>query len=490
MADHIMNGSTRTTGAPHIIIVGGGPAGYVGALHAADSGAHVTLVGSHDIGGTCLNRGCIPSKTLISTSRILDTLTDPQRIGVRTQGPIEVDWRAVRQRMSHAVTTIVSGVRHLLDNRNIALIPHQGRLVAGDTVLLSNGAVVSGDYILLCTGSSPTRPGFAQSDSDRIVTSDEALQWSTIPSSLVILGGGVVACEFAFALAALGVQITVVEVADRPLPSEDPAVSKIIYREMRKHGIRFLGSAAVEKLQVRDQLVHATLNTGSVICAERALVAVGRTPNTIGLGLQDVGVITDSKGAVSTDEHMRTNVRTIYAAGDVTGRLMLAHAASAHARSAVDNMLGIQGNEPINEAYIPRVTFTNPEVASVGYTEQGALLAGHNPTTGTFDFRGLGKAHAVNELAGFAKLVLDRDSGKLLGAHIVGAHATEIIHEATITLRLGGCASDLAHTIHGHPTFSEAIAEAAEDAFGQALHKTAHSSETRSATSQVLRSPL
>lgn len=483
MADHVMHTTNHQIAAPHIIVVGGGPAGYVGAIHAADSGAHVTLIGADDIGGTCLNRGCIPSKTLISTSRLLDTLADMRRVGLRSQGAVEVDWPGVRQRISHAISTIVSGVRHLLENRNIALIPHRGRLISEDTVLLPDGAAISGDYLLLCTGSTPTRPPIAQYDSERIVTSDEALQWSTIPRSLVILGGGVVACEFAFAFAALGVQITVVEIADRPLPSEDPAVSQVIRREMRKQKIRFIGSTSVKELQVKDKLVHGLLDTGNVISSERALVAVGRTPNTSNLGLQDVGVFTDRKGAISVDESMRTNVKGVYAAGDVTGRLMLAHAASAQARLAVDNMLATRNIAPPNEAHIPRVTFTNPEVASVGYTEQGALAAGHTPTTGTFDFRGLGKAHAVDELSGFVKLVVDGDSGKLLGAHIVGAHATEIIHEAAIVMKLGGCASDLAHTIHGHPTFSEAIAEAAEDALGQALHKTARLPKTPCQTS-------
>ncbi len=460
-----------TTGKKHIVILGAGPAGYVAALHASAAGAAVTLVDPDDTGGTCLRRGCIPTKTLVASCALIENIKKAKRLGVVLDGAVQVDWLRLRKRMDSVVGTIVGGVTKLLQNRRVESMCGHGRLIDEHTVAVSaNDQRIHADFTLICTGSQPARPSVFPFDGNRVVTSDEALLWPSLPRSLIIVGGGVIACEFAFIFQSLGVDVTIIEAADRPLPAEDRDVSSLIARELRKRRIRFLGSRLIEEMRVDGDQVHCFQSGEPLAAAERALVAVGRVPNTSGLGLEQLGIALGKGASIPVDDRMRTKLPHVYAAGDVTGQLMLAHAASAQARLAVDHMLGAVAEPPLLEN-IPRVTFTTPEVASVGLSEQDATSRGIPVRCGKFDTRGLGKAQASDELSGMVKVIGHANSGKLLGVHIVGAHAGEMIHEAAALLAVGANVSDLSTTVHAHPTLSEAVCEAAESVFGHAIHQ-------------------
>lgn len=463
----------RSNMADHIIVIGAGPAGYAAALEASDLGARVTLVGAHDIGGTCLWRGCIPTKSLIASSKVLSQARRAEEYGLILEGSIRPDWDALRARMDRVVNTNVRGIGELLRNRNVELVEGHGRLIDGEggqiRVEVDKQQMDPGN-VILCSGSCPTMPAVFPVDGERIGCSDDVLGWGSLPRSVTIVGGGVIASEFAFMLAALDVEVTVVEMADRPLPAEDKEVSKVIAREMKKRRIGFLARMAVDEVRCDDHGVSLHGSGKEVMHAERVVVAVGRTPVTAGMGLEDLGLVTGSRGEVTVDEFMRTNVAGLYAAGDVTGQCMLAHAASAQARVAVGHMLGKGHKTYVNE-HIPRVTFTDPEVASVGLTEQEARERYGDIRVGHFDLRALGKAHALGELSGFVKLIAGTTSDRVLGAHIVSPYAGALIQEPA-TLLANGCDMDMmVKAVHAHPTLAEALQEAAEDTLGQALHK-------------------
>ena len=453
-----------------LIVIGAGPAGYVAALQAGAAGLKVTLVGSHDAGGTCLQRGCIPTKTLIASCEVLEKCRDAKQFGIDLDGTVAANWPAQRQRMDKVVGTMVGGIDALLRQRDVEQVPGRARLHDAHSVILEDGSRVHGDAILLCTGSVPVVPSMFPIDGERVVTSDEALRWSSLPESLVIIGGGVIACEFAFIFQSLGVSVSVIEAADRPLPAEDAAISTVIQREMRKRRIRFVANAMVESTEVDDDGVRCYRDGELLVSAQRALVAIGRRPNTEYLDVGAAGLQLGARGEIRVDRYMQTGVPGIYAAGDVTGQLMLAHAASAQAQLAVRHLLG-ERPEPLVMENIPRVTFTRPEVASVGLSEQAAHARGIETRCSSFDFRALGKAHANGDIAGLAKVVADANSGRLLGVHLVGAHSAEMIHEAAVVLARNGSVDDICRTVHAHPTLSEAIYEAAESVFGIAPHK-------------------
>lgn len=456
--------------AKRLIILGAGPAGYVAALKASAAGLNVTLIGTHDTGGTCLQRGCVPTKTLISSCEVLEKIRRADHYGIRLSGTATPDWTGLRQRMAKVVTTMTGGVTGLLAQRGVTQVPGRARFVDRHTVELADSTRLQADYFLICTGSEPLRPSLFPFDGERIAASEDVLNWEYLPKSLVIVGGGVIACEFAFIFQTLGVDVTVIEAVDRPLPGEDRDISMLMAREMRKRKIRFVPSAVVDNVTLDTDSVACHQNGSQIAAAERVLVAIGRRPHTAGLQLESAGVRTGRRGEIEVDGVMRTSTPAIYAAGDVTAQLMLAHMAYAQAGVAVDHMLGRKPHGLITDN-IPRVTFTLPEVASVGITEQAARDRGLDVLCGTFDFRALGKAHAMGELAGTVKVVANASNRQLLGVHMLGAHSGEMIHEAAIVLNRGGTVDEICSTVHAHPTLSEAILEAAEAVFGAATHK-------------------
>lgn len=456
----------------HLAIVGGGPAGYVAASHAAALGARVTLIDPHPLGGTCLHRGCIPTKTLVEVCNLLNKIRHAESYGLRMTGTVVADWPAMRTKSNQVIDLLNSGLNGLMADRNVKHIQGRGRIVDGHHVEVLGHEVVTADAVLVCTGSSPILPKdmIAVTDQSCVVTSDSLLQWETLPSSLLIVGDGVVACEYAFIMSSLGVRVTLIAMGDRPLPFIDNDIASVVQREMRKQGIDLISRCKIEGLMSTPDGVVAMENGKVVASAERALIAIGRRPNSHGLGLEDAGVLIGLRGEIITDDLMRTNVEGLYAVGDVNCRLALAHAASAQARLAVDHALRID-SEPLNELAIPWAVFTMPEIGSVGLSEQRAIEEGNIVSVGRFDMRGLGKAQAMRELTGMAKVVVDRVTGRLLGVHIIGAHASDMVHEAAVLIRQGATVHAITQTVHAHPTLSEAILEAAEDALGQAVHK-------------------
>ncbi len=454
----------------HLIIIGGGPAGYVGAIHAAGLGLRVTLIEAHDIGGTCLNRGCIPTKTLVTTCSLLDRIRRAELLGIRVQGEVNVQWTDIRQRLTDVTKSLTKGIDGLLMDRKVARISGRARLIDPRTVEVESVGIISGDLILLCTGSRPACPTAFPLDGFAVATSDDLLNWESLPSSVVIVGEGIIACEFAFILRSLGVAVTMIGMEARPLPTMDKDISSVVTRELKRKKITFLGCRRVESLRITAGHVDVVGPQDLITTTERVLVCVGRIPHTLGMGLDDVGVRTGSRGEIEVDSFMRTTVPGIYAAGDVTGRIMLAHAASAQACLAVEHMMGLAAQQ-LDENAIPWAIFTSPEIGCVGLSEESAISRGYNVKCGRFEYKGLGKAQAMDELTGLVKIVADADTGRLLGVHIAGAHASDIIHQAVVAMKAGCTVEDLAKITYAHPTLSEAMTEAVWDVLGKAIHK-------------------
>lgn len=453
----------------HIIIIGGGPAGYVAALHASGLGARVTLIDASGLGGTCLHRGCIPTKTIVSSCSLLDQLKVASRFGIEVN-VVATSWPGVVDNVHRVVKTMAGGIGGLLDNRKVEVINGHAKIADCKSVHLDGYGTISGDYLLISTGSKPAQPKAFPFDGMRVVTSDDLLQWNSLPTSLAIIGEGIIACEFAFIFNSLGVKVAMIGLEDRPAPLLDADISSILAREMRKKGIQFLGGAPVEEVTVTNDCVAVVQRAKPAVMAERALVCVGRVANTDGLAPAAAGINVGPRGEILVDDFMCTNVPSIYAAGDVTCRLMLAHAASTQGKLAVEHMLGLAPSR-LDEEMIPWAIFTSPEIGCVGLTEQEAKRRDIDVLCGTFDMRGLGKAQAMGELVGMTKIVAESKSGRILGAHIMGAHATDMVHEAVVAIQHGLRVQDLARVVHAHPTLSEALAEASDDVFGHAVHK-------------------
>jgi len=452
-----------------IVILGGGPAGYVAASHAAAHGAHVTLVDPKPLGGTCLNQGCIPTKVLVESCGLFEKVKRAEAFGLQVDGAVSADWSAINRRSATIIEMLGQGIERLMQDRRVTCIRGYGSFVDAHTVRVGD-EILRPDGVLICTGSVPCEDRQFNIDHEVIGTSDDLLAWETLPKSMMIVGSGIIACEFAFILDSLGVDVTILASGPRLMSWGDKEVSAVMQREMRKRNIRIELSCRIQSLTHTCAGVNA-LAGGKIVCsAERALVAVGRRPNTDSLGLANAGVLTNGLGEIVVDDVLRTNVTRIYAAGDVNGRSGLAHAASAQAKLAIDHMMGLD-YALISDRAIPVAVFTSPEIAWVGRTEEEALADGISVACGKFDLRGLGRAHAIGEISGFAKVVVDRRTGELVGMHIIGPHASEMIHEGALVVQRKGKAAELFHTVHAHPTVSEGILEAIEDALGQATHK-------------------
>lgn len=454
-----------------ILVIGAGPAGYIAALSAARAGAQVQLIGGHDLGGTCLQRGCIPTKTLIAACKTFHSVQRAADHGLRLNGTVDADWSALRARMAKVTAINEKGIHELLKRQDVETIPGFARIVSVNAVEVG-ARRYNADRILVCTGSRPWIPPGLDITNAELSTSDDVLAWDSLPDSVAIVGGGVIACEFAFILSALGCNVTVLEQQERPIPNEDRDASQLLLREMKKRRIRFIGGANLTEIVTGKDLTQCRSADGTVAEAERVVMAVGRVPNCDQLFTDEIGVAQGNRGEILVDEYGRTSVPSIYAAGDVTGKMMLAHAASTQARSAVAHMLGLPSTG-FDPNCIPRVTYTDPEVASVGLTETQAREKYGDCLVGRFDLRALGMAQAMNELSGFAKVIAHSRDHKLLGVHIVGAHACEMIHGGVTLITQGATLEALAGSVHAHPTLSEAVAEAADDALGHCLHKPA-----------------
>jgi dihydrolipoamide dehydrogenase len=463
----------------HIIIIGAGPGGYVAAIRAAQLGARVTVVENQALGGVCLNWGCIPSKALLSVVELGDKAKKAADFGLTLQGPVGYDLARMVARKNRVVDGLVKGIATLFKTWGIQHAEGSGEIVDQRTVKITarDGAEsrIEGDAIIVATGSSwPNVPMFPI-DGQQMITSKEALETISIPASLLIVGGGVEGCEFAALYSGMGTQVTVVELLPRILPLEDEEMSSMMARELAKRGVTVQTGTTVEKVD-RGACVRATLKDGTVVEVEKLLVSVGRGFNSKGIGLEKVGAQLGRRGEILVTSRMETNVPGIYAIGDVVGKAMLAHVASAQGKVAVENILGHP--REIDYRVVPAGIFTLPEIGRVGLTErqarEEAQARGDNPETaikvGRFRYAGLGKAQGTGDTTGLFKIVSDTKTDEILGAHIMGAHATDVVHEVALAMQLRAKVSDVADMIHAHPTFSEGIMEAAEDVDGMAIH--------------------
>ncbi len=464
----------------HLAILGAGPGGYVAAIRAAQLGARVTVIENQALGGVCLNWGCIPSKALLSVVEFGDKAKKAKDFGIQLSGPVTYDPAVMVARKNKVVSTLVKGIATLFKTWNIEHLEGRGELLDARTIRVTkpDGAAirVEADGLIIATGSSwPNLPLFPI-DGTQIITSKQALDLSRIPASLLIVGGGVEGCEFASLYSGLGTQVTLVELVPRLLPLEDEEISQMMERELKKRGVDIRTGVTVDQIVRQPEVVTAHLRDGLSLNVEQVLVSVGRGFNSRGIGLEKAGVQVGPRGEIVVNDRMETNVPGVYAIGDVVGKAMLAHVASAQGKVAVENFMGHP--RTIDYDVIPTGIFTLPEIGRVGLTEQQArdrcLAAGKDPQqsvrVGRFRYGGLGKAQATGDIQGLLKVIVDAGSDRILGVHILGAHATDLIHEAALAMHLGGTVSRVAEMIHAHPTLAEGLMEAMEDVHGHAIH--------------------
>ncbi|MBI4681835.1 MAG: dihydrolipoyl dehydrogenase [Nitrospirae bacterium] len=455
-----------------ITMLGAGPGGYVAAIRAAQLGADVTVIEESEVGGTCLNRGCIPTKTLTASAEVLYKTRNAQNYGLELDGTISPNIQKIVERKNRVVDIQIKGIRGLLKSWGVKLIEGRGVIVGPKKikVTLKDGSTVSveTDKIIIATGSKPAQIPVFQFDGKRVLSSDDAINPDSIPQSLLVVGAGVIGCEFAFIYNEFGSDVTMVEMMPNAVSTEDEEISQVLERELKKKKITLLINTSVEKVDIKDNCVSVRLSNGKTVEAEKVLVSVGRAVNSKDIGLETVGVKTGQRGEIIVDSGMQTNIEGIYAIGDVVGGIMLAHLASKEGTVAAENAMG--GNSKVNYDVIPSAIFTSPEIGSVGLREKQAAERGIKYKTGRFQFRALGKAHAMGEIAGMFKIISEEGTDKILGAHIIGPHASDLVHEIAVAMENGLTVKDIARTIHAHPTLAEGIMEAAEDVHDLAIH--------------------
>lgn len=459
-----------------LIVIGGGPGGYVAAIYAAQHGLNTALVEKADLGGVCLNWGCIPTKSLVHNAEILRTVKEANQYGIDLKPTeIKADYSVAQKRSREVSGKLTMGIKSLLKKNKVTVIQGEGSLISGTSVkVMPTGEILETKNIILATGAHAFKiPQFDYSNPN-IMTSREALELAEVNSGdkFAVIGAGAIGMEFASIWASYGAEVTVVEMLPRVLPNEDADVSKEIERAFEKRKISIKTSSKVTSMSVKGSNIELILEKNGkseIILCSKLLVSAGVRPNVSGIGLEAAGVKLTERGLVQVDDNLLTTCPTVYAIGDVNGKLALAHVASAQALAAVHAILG-KPVKQFNYANMPRCTYTYPEVASVGLTEEQAKEAGYDVKIGTFPLAANGKSVAMNETTGFVKIVADKKYNEILGTHLVGAHVTELISAATSYIDLEFTAEDIAQIVHPHPSVSEAIMEAAHAVVGQAIH--------------------
>ncbi|MFA5353964.1 MAG: dihydrolipoyl dehydrogenase [Thermodesulfovibrionales bacterium] len=455
-----------------LTIIGAGPGGYVAALKAAQLGAEVTVIEDTEAGGTCLNRGCIPTKALVASSEMLHKAKNLSDYGIDLTGEISPNLPKMMERKEKVVSTMVKGIRALFKSWGVNFIEGRGMLLTPEKVEVQkrDGSVdvIETDKIIIATGSRPAQLPLFPFDGEHILSSTDALKLTSIPKSIIIIGAGVIGCEFACVFRELGTEVTILEMMPRAVLTEDLEISEILEKELKKKKIKLMTGVQVESAEGQHDGIHVKLADGKEIVAEKLLVSVGRSLNTESIGLEALGIKRGPKGEIAVDERMETNIGGIYAVGDVTGGILLAHVASKEGIVAASNACGKVMT--MDYSVVPAAIFTTPEIGSVGLREHQAEEKGIKVKTGRFQFRALGKAHAMGEIAGMFKIVADAATDKVLGVHIIGPHASDLVHEGTLAIQAGLTVRQVAEMIHAHPTLAEGMMEAAEDLHGEAIH--------------------
>ena len=453
----------------NIIIIGSGPGGYVAAIRASQLGKRVAIVERAELGGVCLNWGCIPTKALLKSAQVYTYCKNASHYGVSVDGDVQPDWEKIVARSRTVAETMSKGVAFLMKKNNIDIINGFGRIAAQGQVDV-DGTIYEADAIILATGARPREMPFMQVDGKYVITSKQALVLDKLPQSMVVVGSGAIGSEFACLFAQFGVKVTIVEYMPQLMPLEDEEVSKAMERSFRKLRATVMTSTTVKSVTVADEVCNIEIEGKKgveTITADIVLSAVGIKSNIEGIGLEEIGIAVE-RDKIVVDSHCQTSVNGIYAIGDIIHGPALAHVASAEAIHCVEHICGLNPDD-VDYYTIPSCVFTSPEVASVGLTEQQARDKGIEYKVGRFPFTASGKATAAGDRDGFVKLIFDADE-KLIGAHMVGATVTEMLGEPTIAKKLGVTAHTLARTIHSHPTMHEGIMEAAEAALGAAIH--------------------
>jgi dihydrolipoamide dehydrogenase len=457
-----------------VIVIGSGPGGYVTAIRASQLGLKTAIVEAENLGGICLNWGCIPTKALLKSAQVFEYITHAQEYGI-TVGEHSADFNAIIKRSRNVADGMSKGIQFLLKKNKIEVITGFGKIKGGNKVEVKSATGAISEYtaknIILATGArSRELPNLPQ-DGKKIIGYRQALTLPNQPKSMVIVGSGAIGVEFAYFYNSIGTKVTIVEFMPNIVPVEDEEISKNLERSLKKAGINIMTNASVESADTKGELVKVTVKTASgtqVIEAEIVLSAAGITPNIENIGLEEVGVITD-KGRVVVDEFYRTNIAGVFAIGDIVPGQALAHVASAEGIICVEKIAG-HHPEPLDYGNIPGCTYCSPEVASVGMTEKAAIAAGYEIKVGKFPFSASGKASAAGAKDGFVKIIFDAKYGELLGCHMIGANVTEMIAEIVVARRLEITGMELLKTVHPHPTMSEAIMEAAAEAYGEVIH--------------------
>lgn len=457
-----------------IVIIGAGPAGYVGAIRAAQLGVEVILIEKEEVGGVCLNVGCIPTKVLTSAAHTLTQFNRSDHFGIKSQVPT-LDLPQLMRKKEQTVRRFVSGVKHLLKSNKVITISGTAKLVDKKTIEVTQKdnkkENFDADKILICTGSVPIIPDIPGIESEGIIGSTEALDIQSLPEKLLIIGAGAIGCEFASIYHSFGSEIILVEMLSQILPTEDEEIARNLKRLWERRGIEIHTDSKVTKISNskngKKNVIVSNAEGEKEFEVDKILVSVGRKAYTSGLGIEELGIKTE-KGAILVDESMRTNIENIYAAGDCIGGWLYAHVASMEAEIAVENALG--KNKKMDYTAVTGCIFTHPEVGSVGLTEKQAKNKGINFKIGRFPFIANGRALCENEPDGMVKIIAEEKSKKIIGVHILGNRATDLITELTLSIKVGATIDDIIDTIHPHPTLSEAIREAALKLQNRPIH--------------------
>lgn len=456
-----------------LVIVGGGPGGYVAAIRAAQLGAEVTLIEKEKVGGTCLNVGCIPTKVLAHTSDLLEELKEAKKIGIDIEGGAKVNWSKLQNRKNYVIKRLVSGVSGLLTANKVKVINGTGKLQADNVVLAvkEDGTTeeIKYDKLVIASGSRTFIPPIEGKELTGVIDSTGALNLDKVPSSLVVIGGGVIGIELANIFNSMGCKVTVIEMMQHILPPIDREISEMLKNKLIKDGIEIHTNHKVTKIEESSEGLKVSFSGEKdlVVNAEKVLIAVGRTANIKDLNLEAVGIKTERNYIVVNDK-METNIKNIYAIGDCTGKNMLAHVASDQGIVAVENIMG--KNKEMDYKTVPACVYTKPELATVGLTEEQAKEKGIDYKVGKFPLIANGKSLIMNETTGIIKVISDKKYDEILGVHILGSRATDLIAEAALALRLEATTEEIITTVHAHPTVGEAMKEAVLAVNKEAIH--------------------
>ncbi|MCL5110026.1 MAG: dihydrolipoyl dehydrogenase [Chloroflexi bacterium] len=464
---------TESAGRYNIAIVGSGPGGYVAAIRACQLGAKVAIIEKDRIGGTCLNIGCIPTKALVTSAEVLETARQAKTFGVEV-GEVGFNFAAIMERKQKVVNQMVSGVAQLLKANKVDIVEGTAKFATPNSLIVESGSgkrEVQADNIIVATGSVSARPPLPGLDLPGVITSTEAIALEKVPERLVIIGGGYIGMEMACLYQSLGSKITIVEMLPSILTNTDEEIARRFHQLMRQRGVEINVNSPVKEIRQGENgqlsVVYTTGDGEKAVAGDKVLVATGRVPYTEGLGLEQLGVSMNRR-AVVANERMQTNVPGVWAIGDATGQIMLAHVAMYQGEVAVENILG--HSRKADYRAVPGVIFTMPEIGSVGLTETQTKEQGIDVQVSKFPFTANGRATTLNETAGLVKMVCERSTGSILGVHIMGPRATDLIAEAVLAIQMEALAEDLVLTIHGHPTLPEALHEAAMAQFEGPIH--------------------